>query len=154
MPTTQAQEDQVLRSSGLSCHDSRRVPGARAHVPVVGSDEPSEAGAKLLGASSGLQEQRAPKYIGVSVFLSTEVRGHSAKGKCDHGRRKRACKECGTGRCKHGRQRGNCKECGTGRCQHGRQSARGASARSAARANASTGSGRATARTAARTNSQ
>jgi hypothetical protein len=51
--STQAQEDQVLRSSGLSFHDSRRVPGACAHVSVVGRPE-----VKLLGVLFGLQEQR------------------------------------------------------------------------------------------------
>jgi hypothetical protein len=55
-------------------------------------------------------------------FCSKTCRAAKEKGTCKHGRRKRACKDCGTGRYKHGRQRGNCKECGTGRrCKHGRQ---------------------------------
>jgi hypothetical protein len=42
-----------------------------------------------------------------------------AEARCDHGRRKRQCKDCGRGQCKHGRQKGKCKECGTGQCKHG-----------------------------------
>jgi hypothetical protein len=41
--------------------------------------------------------------------------------KCDHGRDKSKCKDCGTGYCQHGRRKKNCKDCGTGHCQHGRQ---------------------------------
>jgi hypothetical protein len=40
--------------------------------------------------------------------------------KCEHGRQKRQCKECGTGRCEHGRSKYKCKDCGTGYCEHGR----------------------------------
>jgi hypothetical protein len=40
--------------------------------------------------------------------------------KCDHGRRIRRCKDCGTGQCKHNRQKSQCKDCGTGHCEHGR----------------------------------
>jgi hypothetical protein len=42
------------------------------------------------------------------------------EARCDHGRRKRQRKDCGTGRCKaHGREGSKCKECGTGQCKHG-----------------------------------
>jgi hypothetical protein len=41
--------------------------------------------------------------------------------KCEHGRRPRACKDCGTAYCEHRRQRDRCKECGTCHCQHGRK---------------------------------
>ena len=35
--------------------------------------------------------------------------------KCEHGRRRSVCKECGgSGICEHGRQRSQCKECGGG----------------------------------------
>ena len=37
----------------------------------------SEAEVKLLGVLFGLQEQRALKYIKMSIFLSKKVRGHS-----------------------------------------------------------------------------
>jgi hypothetical protein len=45
----------------------------------------------------------------------------AAKGECDHGRRKRECKDCGTGFCHYGRRKRECKDCGTGFCQHGRR---------------------------------
>jgi hypothetical protein len=40
---------------------------------------------------------------------------------CEHGRRKRQCKDCGTNHCKHGRQKSKCRDCGTGHCAHGRE---------------------------------
>jgi len=42
--------------------------------------------------------------------------------KCDHGKRKTRCKECGgSSICEHGRQKSRCKECGGGSfCQHGK----------------------------------
>ena len=38
----------------------------------------SEAEVKLLGVLFGLQEQRALKYIKMSIFLSKKVRDHSS----------------------------------------------------------------------------
>jgi hypothetical protein len=40
---------------------------------------------------------------------------------CEHGRRPKQCKDCGTGYCVHNRQKSKCKDCGTGYCKHGRQ---------------------------------
>ncbi len=44
-------------------------------------------------------------------------------GKCEHGKRKSCCKECGGGQiCEHGKQKPYCKECGGASiCEHGRQ---------------------------------
>ena len=44
------------------------------------------------------------------------------RNKCEHGRRKDQCKECGgTQICEHGRQKDRCKECGGASfCEHGR----------------------------------
>jgi len=46
--------------------------------------------------------------------------------KCEHGKRKTICKECGGGSiCEHGKQKSVCKECGGGSiCEHGRQKSR------------------------------
>jgi hypothetical protein len=43
--------------------------------------------------------------------------------KCEHGRRRTNCKECGGGSiCEHGRERSKCKECGGSQiCEHGRE---------------------------------
>ena len=45
---------------------------------------------------------------------------------CEHGRRRSTCKECGGASiCEHGRQRSKCKECGGGSiCEHGQQRSR------------------------------
>jgi hypothetical protein len=45
----------------------------------------------------------------------------AAKGKCEHGRKKSQCKDCGTGYCDHGRRKHECRDCGTGYCEHGRK---------------------------------
>ena len=46
--------------------------------------------------------------------------------KCEHGRQKFRCKECGgSSICSHGREKSQCKECGgSGLCSHGRQKSR------------------------------
>jgi hypothetical protein len=44
--------------------------------------------------------------------------------KCDHGRPKSQCKDCGTGHCVHGYKKSQCRDCGTGHCMHGRQKSR------------------------------
>jgi hypothetical protein len=56
-------------------------------------------------------------------YCSSECReaAKKATGQCQHGRRKRVCKDCGAGHCHHGRRKSRCKDCGTGHCQHGRQ---------------------------------
>jgi hypothetical protein len=38
----------------------------------------------------------------------------SVARKCQHGRKKHRCKDCGTGYCQHGRRKDMCKDCGTG----------------------------------------
>jgi hypothetical protein len=35
----------------------------------------------------------------------------NTSGYCEHGRRKRQCKECDTVQCQHRRQKGRCKDC-------------------------------------------
>jgi hypothetical protein len=40
--------------------------------------------------------------------------------KCEHGKQKSQCAECGTGQCVHKRRKHQCKDCGTGHCHHGR----------------------------------
>ena len=48
------------------------------------------------------------------------------KKKCEHGRERYYCKDCGgSGICKHGRQRSICKDCGgSSICEHGRERSR------------------------------
>ena len=50
-------------------------------------------------------------------FCSSKYR--ATKGKCEHGREKYKCKDCGTGHCEHGLWKSNCKDWGTARCDHG-----------------------------------
>ena len=48
--------------------------------------------------------------------------GAPGSRRCEHGRQRRFCKDCGgSGLCEHGRTRSECKDCGgSGVCEHGR----------------------------------
>ncbi len=54
----------------------------------------------------------------------TKVKKYKVVNKCQHGRPKYRCKDCGTGYCDHGRQKAQCKECGIGYCEHDRPKSR------------------------------
>ena len=68
------------------------------------------------------QIQTAAIDTGGTVGVS-EAAPRQQQGKCEHGRRRIQCKECGGANiCQHGRQRSRCKECaGASICQHGRE---------------------------------
>ena len=51
----------------------------------------------------------------------TRTKKSNQKYKCEHGRTKSQCRECGTGYCEHDRVKNSCKDCGTGYCIHGRK---------------------------------
>ena len=53
-------------------------------------------------------------------------RASAEKHKCEHGRERSKCKDCGgVSICEHGRQRSKCKDCGgVSICEHGRQRCR------------------------------
>ena len=44
-------------------------------------------------------------------MLEQPVAEKKAPLKCDHGRQKSQCKDCGTGHCQHGRQKSQCRDC-------------------------------------------
>ena len=52
--------------------------------------------------------------------------GAPGSRRCEHGRQRRFCKDCGgSGLCEHGRERHRCKDCGgAGICEHGRRRSR------------------------------
>ena len=56
------------------------------------------------------------------VYMCSQAGKECSNARCQHGRVKYGCKECGgSGLCVHGRQKSKCKECGgSGRCHHGR----------------------------------
>jgi hypothetical protein len=51
------------------------------------------------------------------------IKGRLLIFKCEHGRQRSQCKDCGgPGICEHRRQRSKCKDCtGSGICEHGRR---------------------------------
>ena len=80
--------------------------------------------AKDVLAVAGLMEQlEQPAAEKLEPTRPPEPRKAPARRKCDHGRRKGRCKDCGTGYCKHNRRKSSCKDCGKGYCEHGRQKA-------------------------------
>ena len=67
--------------------------------------------------------RKADRVVGEEYDFKGEVRiWDGQKLRCEHGRRKESCKECGGSQiCEHGRVRATCKECGGGSiCEHGR----------------------------------
>jgi len=65
------------------------------------------------------------KTSGLVCKTCKKCRGNDMKNKnkCEHGRRKSQCRECGgVSICEHGRQKSQCRECGGSQiCQHGKQ---------------------------------
>eukprot|EP00964_Phaeocystis_antarctica_P062302 scaffold37315_cov58-Phaeocystis_antarctica.AAC.2 len=57
-------------------------------------------------------------------WTNSMEREKMVRWKCEHGRQRTKCKDCGGGikKCEHGRERSKCKDCGgSGICEHGRQ---------------------------------
>jgi hypothetical protein len=114
--------DAVERISGSwNClrSQSRRSRRRRRRLKAL------RASTKIATASTqtGAAVEPAPSITAGIAVVSSECREAAKKANrhCEHGRRKRRCKDCGTGYCKHGREKSRCKDCGTGHCQHGRQ---------------------------------
>ena len=64
-----------------------------------------------------------PKVADASRKRGAPSTSDGSGRKCEHGREKRRCKECGgSGICTHGKDKRQCKECGgSAICPHGRQ---------------------------------
>ena len=101
-----------VRSAGLP-------DGYMAHEGVGGGALAPKRGAASVGGGSGVQK-RAKCEHGRKKYDCKECGGG---GICPHGRIKRTCKDCGgNGICSHGRQKSRCKECGgSSICSHGRE---------------------------------
>ena len=90
---------------------------ARSNSPIVvgkGPPRPASGGKGNVVQSTGYRCNH-----GRRKGLCVECGGGSI---CDHGRQKHWCKQCGgSARCSHGRQKSRCKDCGgSGICSHGR----------------------------------
>ena len=68
-------------------------------------------------------KNRAEKYLKSCDECRVKQKTVRERNKCEHGRQKTLCKECGGASiCEHGRQRNICKECGgSSICEHNRQ---------------------------------
>ena len=75
------------------------------------------------GANKGVKRKRAPYTKGPCEHGVRPRSQCKVCRKCEHGRRRTNCKECGGGSiCEHGRERSKCKECGGSQiCEHGRE---------------------------------
>ena len=61
------------------------------------------------------QESRRPNLHADKDVVSASTASKAKPRKCQHGRMRSQCKECGGGSiCQHGRMRSQCKECGGG----------------------------------------
>ena len=74
-------------------------------------------------AGRGVKRKRAPCTKGPCEHGVKYRSKCKVCSKCEHGRTRYACKECGGSQiCEHGRVRSKCKECGGGAiCEHGRR---------------------------------
>ena len=66
----------------------------------------------------------AEEYIYCQFIDPIEnVKSNKNNKKCEHGKEKYHCKECGgSGICEHGKRKSDCKECGgSAFCEHGKQ---------------------------------
>merc|ERR1712166_1624078 len=68
-------------------------------------------------------DQCRPEKRSREDVASASAASKGKSSKCQHGRRRSQCKECGGSNiCQHGRRRSQCKECGgSSICQHGRR---------------------------------
>ena len=100
-------------------------PRVRIEVPdvVVEVEPKAEVPEEELLTVKGTKRKRAPPTKGPCEHGVKYRSQCKVCLKCEHGRNRYACKECGGSRfCEHGRQRRQCKECGgRGICEHGRQ---------------------------------
>ena len=74
-------------------------------------------------AGRGVKRKRAPRTKGPCEHGVKYRSKCKVCRKCEHGRNRYQCKECGGGSiCEHGRLRYQCKECGGSQiCEHGRE---------------------------------
>ena len=101
-----------------------RRPRVRIEVRdvVVEVESKAEVPEEELLTVKGTKRKRAPPTKGPCEHGMKYRSQCKVCRKCEHGRNRYACKECGGSRfCEHGRHRSVCKECGGGSiCEHGR----------------------------------
>ena len=69
------------------------------------------------------KKKRDDTYMKLCIECNEKNVKNKNENKCEHGRRKSSCKECGgVSICEHNRQKSSCKECGgSSICEHNRQ---------------------------------
>ena len=97
-------------------------PKVRIAVPNVGDVENTDTSREEL-TKKGTKRKYAPYTKGPCEHGVKYRSQCKVCRKCEHGRRRTNCKECGGGSiCEHGRERSKCKECGGSQiCEHGRE---------------------------------
>ena len=105
--------------------DEKEDGGKQADISRRNGSAPMSLGEQGLGAVAAPAFLWATTRTTAAMSAGLMVAG-SRKDKherCEHGRRRQHCKECGgSGLCEHGRQRHRCKECGGASiCEHGRR---------------------------------
>ena len=93
------------------------LPGPPQHTNVASRDLEEKV---TTAAEDAVEPEVASRKRGAP---STSDGSGRKQAKCEHGRQKHQCKDCGgSSICEHGRQKHQCKECGgSGICTHGRQ---------------------------------
>uniref|UniRef100_A0A0G4H8J3 CR-type domain-containing protein n=1 Tax=Chromera velia CCMP2878 TaxID=1169474 RepID=A0A0G4H8J3_9ALVE len=109
-------EENESRTVGVSESLRETAPVLRSALSASASGLPERVKGSGGGKNVGVVRNESHRQL--------HERGKnlsSRTGICEHGRRRRQCKECGgSSICEHGRQRHKCKECGgSSICEHG-----------------------------------
>ena len=97
-------------------------------IKIVSKEKETEELRKCSGCRSTqllkyFKINRKGKHYKTCLKCSERTKKNYEKYKCEHGKQKNICKECGgVGICKHGKKRTLCKECNGGSiCKHNRE---------------------------------
>ena len=110
-------------SSSAAANPINSEPSDNACDPEIRSgprgSDPHTEDCTLPGEADDMEEGGASRKRGAP---STSDGSGWKRAKCEHGRRKDKCKECGgSGICAHGRRKDECKHCGgSAICPHGK----------------------------------
>eukprot|EP00965_Chrysotila_dentata_P082778 2731185-Pleurochrysis_carterae.AAC.3 len=111
----------------VSKHEARRRQQEHKRGPKKQATAPqkarSSAGAKQPNPRGVTGDKKTRRGFCEHGRRKRDCKECDSSISCDHGRIRRFCKECGGASiCEHGRQRASCKECGgAGICEHGRR---------------------------------
>ena len=123
------EECRVVAYESCGCASSSAAANPIKPEPSDEACDPEIRGGPR-GFNPHTEDRTSPKEadgkVGGAAWPSTSDGSGRQRAKCEHGRQKSRCRECGgIGVCPHGREKRICKECGgSAICPHGREKRR------------------------------